>query len=62
MRLENKQLLQNFNGCLTPMVGTSLSNTIGMRLENKQLLQNFNFYLTPLDGGDLTQQHNRNAP
>ena len=44
------------------MVGTSLSNTIGMRLENKQLLQNFNFYLTPLDGGDLTQQHNRNAP
>ena len=44
------------------MVGTSLSNTIGMRLENKPLLQNFNGYLTPLDGGDLTQQHHRNAP
>ena len=44
------------------MVGTSLSNTIGMRLESKQLLQNFNGYLTPLDGGNLTQQHNRNAP
>ena len=44
------------------MVGTSRSNTIGRRLENKQLLQNFNGYLTPLDGGDLTQQHNRNAP
>ena len=43
------------------MVGTSLSNSIGMRLENKQLLQNFNGYLTPLDGGDLSQQHNRNA-
>ena len=44
------------------MVGTSLSKTIGMRLENKQLLQNFNGYLTPLDDGNVTQQHNRNAP
>ena len=44
------------------MVGTSLSNTIGMRLENKQLVQNFNGYLTPLHGGNVTQQHNRNAP
>ena len=44
------------------MVGTSVSNTIGMRIENKQLLQNFNGYLTPFDGGNVTQQHNRNAP
>ena len=44
------------------MVGTSLSNTIGMRLENKQLMQNYNEYLTLLDGGNVTQQHNRNAP
>ena len=44
------------------MVGTSLSNIIGMRLENKQHLQNFNGYLTPLDGLNVTQQHNRNAP
>ena len=44
------------------MVGTSLSNTIGVRLENKQPLQNFNGYLTPLDGGNVTQQHNRSAP
>ena len=44
------------------MVETSLSNTIGARLENKQLLQNFNGYLTLLDGGNVTQQHNRNAP
>ena len=44
------------------MVVISLSNTIGMLLENKQLLQNFRGYLTPLDGGNVTQQHNRNAP